>query len=105
MESRLRSLTKSISWRIIGIIMQIIITYGFTRDWSNTLGITSIFQTLRFILYYFHERAWHRITWGRQMHPLAHLTLRPDLTREDIEAIRRLLAEQEYLREPPEYQI
>ncbi|HPD13951.1 MAG TPA: DUF2061 domain-containing protein [Planctomycetota bacterium] len=105
MESRLRSLTKSVSWRIIGIIMQLFITYAFTRDWSNTLGITSIFQTLRFLLYYFHERAWERITWGRKVHPLAHLTLRPDLDREDIEAIRRLLAEAEYLHEAPEYQI
>ncbi|MBM4031633.1 MAG: DUF2061 domain-containing protein [Planctomycetes bacterium] len=104
-ETRIRSLTKSISWRLIGIVMQIVITYAFTRSWGDTLGITSIFQTLRFLLYYFHERMWEQIRWGRELHPLAHLRLRPDLTREDIEAIRQLLAEEEYLHEAPEYQI
>ncbi len=105
MESRARSLVKSISWRLVGIVMQAAITYGFTRSWGDTLGITSIFQTLRFVLYYVHERMWDRILWGRKHHPLAHLRLRPDLSREDIEAIRELLAEQQYLHEEPEYQI
>jgi uncharacterized membrane protein len=85
--------------------MQLVITYGFVGDWRSTVGITSVFQTLRFILYYFHERMWLRIAWGRRHHPLAHLEVRPDLTRDDIEAIRELLAEQEYLQKTPEYQI
>ncbi|MBM4038525.1 MAG: DUF2061 domain-containing protein [Planctomycetes bacterium] len=105
MDSHARSIVKSVSWRIIGIIMQIVITYGFIGNWANTLGITSIFQTLRFILYYFHERAWERILWGRKLHPLSHFQMRPDLTREEIEAIRRYLAEQQYLHEAPDYQI
>lgn len=105
MESRTRSLVKSISWRIIGIVMQAAITYAFTRSWGDTLGITGIFQSLRFVLYYFHERMWQRILWGRRQHPLAHLTLRADLTTGDVEAIQELLAEQEYLHKEPEYQI
>jgi len=104
-ETRVRSLTKSVSWRLIGIAMQVAITYGFIRNWSDTLGITGIFQTLRFILYYFHERMWERIRWGREHHPLAHLKLRPDITGEEIEAIREFLAQQEYLHKAPEYQI
>ena len=105
MESCLRSWTKSLSWRIIGVFMQGVITYLFTRSWSETLGITSIFQSLRFVLYYFHERAWQRIQWGRKVHPLAHLAMRPDLDGKDVEDIRRLLAAKEYLHEGPEYEI
>jgi len=37
----------------------------FTRDWQETTLITITFHAIRLVLYYFHERAWERIGWGR----------------------------------------
>jgi len=65
METHLRSWTKSISWRVLGIIILIVISYGFTRDLKQTTWITLIFHSIRLVLYYFHERMWNKISWGK----------------------------------------
>lgn len=97
METHLRSWAKSTSWRITGILILGGISYAFTRNWEQTTWITSIFHTLRFALYYLHERWWERISWGRIKHPLSHLPVKKDLTPEDHEAIRNFLRERKCL--------
>jgi len=105
MDHRRRSWAKSITWRVVGVVLLGVITYMVTRDWGKTTGITIVFHGLRLVLYYFHERLWERINWGRIRHPLAHLTLRADLTANDIEEIGRLLQEKRYLVKRPDYEI
>jgi uncharacterized membrane protein len=105
MDLKKRSWAKSVTWRLIGIVLLGFITYAITKDWSKTTGITVIFHGLRLILYYVHERVWERVSWGRLKHPLAHLPVRDDLTEQDHQAIERLLQERAYLARPPEYQI
>ena len=100
-----RSWVKCLSWGILGVIVLATVSYVFTRNVGATTGIALIFPAIRLVLYYFHERFWERISWGRLKHPLSHLPVRNDLTREDLEAIRSLLAEADYLAEAPEYQI
>lgn len=97
METHLRSWAKSISWRIIGIVILGAISYAFTRNWEQTTWITVIFHSLRLVLYYFHERWWERISWGKIKHPLSHLPVKEDLTPEDHEAIRNFLRERKCL--------
>ncbi len=75
-----------------------------TRDWEQTTVITAVFHTLRFLLYYSHERLWARVKWGRINHPLAHLHIREDVTLDDIEEIKKILEERNYLL-PGDYQI
>ncbi len=104
METRLRSWAKSTSWRLSGVIILGGISYAMTRNWEQTTVITTVFHTLRFILYYLHERWWARIRWGRVHHPLSYLPVRADLTPEDHEAIRKLLEERKCLTRP-EYEI
>jgi uncharacterized membrane protein len=91
MESHLRSWAKSVSWRITGIVILGGISYGFTRNWEQTTWITAIFHTVRFMLYYVHERWWARIAWGRIKHPLSHLPVKADLSPEDHAAIQDFL--------------
>jgi len=106
MDMKRRSWAKSLSWRIVGIVILGSITYLFTHSWGETASITFIFHAIRLVLYYFHERVWERIEWGRIKHPLAHLCVRDDLTSEDYEEIERFLAMRNYLRSGgPEYQI
>ncbi len=97
METHLRSWAKSSSWRITGIVILGGISYAFTRDWKETTWITVLFHTLRFVLYYFHERWWSTISWGKIHHPLDHFPVKEKLTPEDEEAIRALLKERKCL--------
>ena len=96
MDTRTRSWVKSVTWRIAGVGILGVITYGFTKDLAQTTGITLFFHILRFALYYWHERLWERTSWGRVRHPLADFQTRPDLTVEDRENIKRLLEDHGY---------
>ena len=63
-ETHLRSMTRSIFWRIMGVIILALITYVFTRSWIQTGLITFLHHFAFIFIYYFHERAWlqvHRV--------------------------------------------
>ncbi len=104
-EHKSRSWAKSITWRIVGILILGGISYLFTRDMAKVTWITLIFHSIRLVLYYWHERLWERIAWGRKRHPLDSFAMKEDLTQEDIEQIRRVLDEKGYLMKRPEYEI
>ena len=65
METRCRSLTKVLVWRIIAYIITIIIFYLSTDDISKSVSVASIDQVLKLILHFFYERIWNKIEWGR----------------------------------------
>ena len=65
-DRRLRSWVKSITWRVIGIVILGALAWLFTHDWQETTLITVTFHAIRLVLYYYHERAWERIGWGRK---------------------------------------
>jgi len=62
-DSQSKSLIKSISWRIIGTLDTIIISWVLTGTLSVALTIGSIEIFTKFILYYGHERLWNNIKW------------------------------------------
>ena len=64
-ESRLRSLVKSLGYRIISIAGTGVLTWVITRDFRETVSITLIIQAFLIILYYSYERIWVKINWGR----------------------------------------
>ena len=64
-ESKKRSLTKSLVWRIIGLFILGALTYFITGDLIATTTISLSFHGIRFVLYYYHERIWENIEWGR----------------------------------------
>jgi len=105
MDLRKRSLAKSVTWRVVGIVMLLAISYLVTHDWQKTTGITVVFHGSRLVLYYFHERIWERVQWGRLRHPLSHLSLRDDLTAAQLDEIRALLEDRRYIAEHPDYEI
>jgi uncharacterized membrane protein len=63
-EMRKRSIIKAISYRIICIISQTIVTYIFTGDIVQVVWIVLVFQSVQTLLYYLHERAWTKVRWG-----------------------------------------
>ncbi|MBU2995125.1 DUF2061 domain-containing protein [Cellulophaga baltica] len=60
-----RSIVKSISWRVIGTIDTVIISWIVTGTLklAFSIGIVELFTKM--ILYFFHERMWNKIKWGK----------------------------------------
>jgi uncharacterized membrane protein len=64
-EKSYRSIVKSISWRTIGTIDTIVISYLITGKATLALSIGGIEVFTKMTLYYFHERTWNLINFGR----------------------------------------
>ena len=58
-----KSALKAISWRIVGTIDTMIISYVITGKITVAISIGSIEVITKTILYYFHERLWAHIHW------------------------------------------
>ena len=54
------SLIKTISWRIVGTIDTITISFIITGEIRSAISIGSIEVVTKMILYYFHERLWSK---------------------------------------------
>jgi len=68
-EKPFRSVVKTISWRTLGTLDTIIISYFVTGNLVMAASIGSIEVITKMILYYFHERAWNKINIGRVKEP------------------------------------
>jgi uncharacterized membrane protein len=64
-EKPLRSFVKSISWRIIGTLDTVLISWLVTGTLSVAFAIGSIEMVTKMVLYFFHERLWNIIKWGK----------------------------------------
>lgn len=64
-EKSFRSILKSVSWRTIGTIDTFLISFFVTGklDFALTIGGIEVFTKMT--LYYFHERTWNRINFGK----------------------------------------
>lgn len=68
-EKAYRSVVKTISWRTVGTLDTIIISYFITGNLIMAASIGSIEVVTKMILYYFHERAWNKISFGKIKEP------------------------------------
>lgn len=57
-EAKTRSATKSIIWRILGVLILATVTYAYTRSWITVGLITFIHHFVFLFVFYFHERIW-----------------------------------------------
>lgn len=62
-DSHGKSMVKAISWRILGTLDTIVISWVLTGTLSLALSIGSIEIFTKFFLYYAHERLWNLIRW------------------------------------------
>ena len=63
--TRLRSLYKTISWRVIATTDTFIISWIITGKFAWAAGIASVEVFTKMFLYYAHERAWLRVRFRR----------------------------------------
>ena len=64
-ERPMRSIVKAISWRILGTLDTVIISWFITGQIAMALSIGSIEVVTKMVLYFFHERFWNIIKWGK----------------------------------------
>ena len=65
MESLQRTLVKTLVWRVSATLITFITVYVFTGELSRATNITLAAAALLAVGYYFHERLWDKIDWGR----------------------------------------
>ena len=64
-DSHSRSFVKGVSWRALGTIDTITLSYIVTGSISNSIkiGVTEVLTKI--VLYYLHERVWDNVAFGR----------------------------------------
>jgi len=61
-----RSFIKALSWRFIGTLDTIVISWVITGKMILAFSIGAFELMTKTVLYYFHERIWNSIKWGRK---------------------------------------
>ena len=65
-EHKKRSIVKAISWRTLGTIDTMVISFIITGNPLAAVSIGAFELITKTALYYFHERAWNKINYGRE---------------------------------------
>lgn len=65
-DTSIRTISKTISWRVIATVASFIIAYLISNDLNIAGSIASIQVVFHTILYYMHERIWISISWGKR---------------------------------------
>jgi uncharacterized membrane protein len=63
--TKFRSFTKALTWRTTGTLDTFLISLLITKKPFIAASIASVEVLTKIILYYFHERIWNKIKWGR----------------------------------------
>ncbi len=66
MESRKRSIVKTITWRVIATLITFTIVLLLTKKVVLSVEIGLIDVAIKIFAYYSHERIWDRIYFGRR---------------------------------------
>ena len=65
-ESRKRSLIKSISWRIIATAITMLVSFIWLGEWTSAIALAITANMIKGLFYYIHERAWNKTDFGRK---------------------------------------
>ena len=65
-ETKRRSMVKAITWRTLGTVDTITISYFLTGHIQTAISIGGIEIFTKMFLYFFHERIWNYINWGKR---------------------------------------
>ena len=98
-DAHFRSIIKALSWRALATLATMLIVFAFTRKVALSLGVGAVEIVAKLILYYFHERLWITIPFGKKKHPLSSLSINGSLKEEDIKLIKDQLKTLGYIKE------
>lgn len=66
-EHRTRSLAKSVTYRVVIILLDLAAVYLLTERVEIALGFMIVSNVYTSVAYYFHERIWNSINWGKKV--------------------------------------
>jgi uncharacterized membrane protein len=66
-DTKSRSIMKAVTWRVIASLTTFTLAFLVTGELELAAGIGVADIIAKFIFYILHERAWDRITWGKQI--------------------------------------
>ena len=64
--SKSRSLIKSLTWRVVALITTFATLYALSKDINMATMATLITNGVNFVAYYYHERIWNAVSWGKE---------------------------------------
>ena len=62
----MRKVLKSVSFRLIATLITIVLVLVFTREIMVSLQVGAAEFFAKIVLYYFHERLWNMLRFGRK---------------------------------------
>lgn len=65
MESHRRSIAKTLSWRLCATLITTLVVFLWTGEMKFAMEIGFIDTTIKLGAYFFHERIWNSINYGR----------------------------------------
>ncbi len=75
MDSRRRSIVKSITWRLVAVTITMLVSYIWLQEWGSSIILALTANGIKALLYYLHERGWNKIEFGRQQKPPEDYTI------------------------------
>ena len=63
-QSHVISIIKAFSWRLLGSLDTLLISWFYTGNLKFGMSIASLELITKMVLYYFHERAWLKVPLG-----------------------------------------
>ena len=67
MEQKRRSVVKTLSWRLWATIITMFVVYAVKGEWRFAVEIGLLDTTIKLGAYFFHERMWNKINYGREI--------------------------------------
>ena len=64
-----RTIIKTVTWRVIAVTVTVLAVYLFTGKIEESLIVGISANAVKMFLYYFHERIWNKISFGRGKPP------------------------------------
>lgn len=61
-----RSVVKSLTWRVLATLTTVSLVWVFSGRLDLAFSVGALEVLAKLFIYYFHERAWNRIKWGRE---------------------------------------
>ena len=68
LETLKRSIVKTVSYRVVILILDFASIYLFTGQIKVALGFMIVSNIYTSVAYFFHERIWDKIKWGKAIY-------------------------------------
>jgi len=66
MEKRVRTLMKTLSWRIVATSTTVILVFLLTKNLTTSASIGLLEIIVKTAIYFAHERIWNKLNFGRE---------------------------------------